>query len=61
MGIVNDGGCERVGFGVVDHAQIDRQQTPTIDLGVASVAGARLSSAPAQLCQKRECGSLELS
>ena len=26
-----------------------------------SVAGARLSSAPAQLCLKQECGSLELS
>ena len=35
MGDVDDGGCERVGFGVVDHAQIDRRQTPTIDLGVA--------------------------
>ena len=35
VGIVDDGGCERVGFGVVDHAQIDRRQTPTIDLGVA--------------------------
>ena len=35
VGVVDDGGCERVGFGVVDHAQIDRRQTPTIDLGVA--------------------------
>ena len=35
MGVVDDGGCERAGFGVVDHAQIDRRQTPTIDLGVA--------------------------
>ena len=25
MGVVDDGGCERVGFGVVDHAQIDRR------------------------------------
>ena len=24
-------------MGVVDHAQIDRRQTPTIDLGVAGV------------------------
>ena len=35
VGIVDDGGCERVGFGVVDHAQIDRWQTPMIDLGMA--------------------------
>ena len=35
VGDVDDGGCERVGFGVVDHAQIDRWQTPTIDLGMA--------------------------
>ena len=35
MGVVDDGGCERAGFGVVDHAQIDRRQTPTIDLAVA--------------------------
>ena len=34
-GVVDDGGGERVGFGTVDHAQIDRWQTPTIDLGVA--------------------------
>ena len=34
MGVVDDGGHERAGFGVVDHAQIDHQQTPTIDLGV---------------------------
>ena len=34
-GVVDDGGCERVGFGVVDHAQIDHRQTPMIDLGVA--------------------------
>ena len=26
---------KKKGFGVVDHAQIDRQQTPMIDLGVA--------------------------
>ena len=32
---MDDGGCERVGFGVVDHAQIDRWQTPTINLGMA--------------------------
>ena len=32
---MDDGGCERVGFGVVDHAQIDHRQTPTIDLGMA--------------------------
>ena len=37
VGVVDDGGCERVGFGVVDHAQIDRRQTPTIDLGVAGI------------------------
>ena len=35
VGIVEDGGCERVGFGVVDHAQIDRRQTPRINLGMA--------------------------
>ena len=35
VGIVDDGGCERRGFGIVDHAQIDRRQTPTIDLGMA--------------------------
>ena len=35
MGVVNDGGCERVGFVVVDHTQIDRWQTLRIDLGVA--------------------------
>ena len=35
VGVVDDGGCERVGFGVVDHTQIDCWQTPTIDLGVA--------------------------
>ena len=35
VGDVDDGGCERVGFGIVDHAQIDRRQTPMIDLGVA--------------------------
>ena len=34
---MDGGGGERVGLGVVDHAQIDRQQTPTIDLGVAGV------------------------
>ena len=34
-GIMDDGGCERVGFGVVDHAQIDRRQTTMIDLGMA--------------------------
>ena len=34
-GIVDCGGCERVGLGVVDHAQIDRQQTPTINLTMA--------------------------
>ena len=34
MGVVDDGGCERAGFGIVDHAQIDRRQTLTIDLGV---------------------------
>ena len=34
VGIVNDGGCERVGFGIVDHAQIDCQQTLTINLSM---------------------------
>ena len=38
LGVVNDGGCERVGFGV-DHAQIDHQQTLRIDLGVAGGIG----------------------
>ena len=33
MGLVDDGGCERVGFGIVDHTQIDHQQTPMINLG----------------------------
>ena len=28
---------ERVGLGVVDHAQINHQQTPTINLGMAGV------------------------
>ena len=32
VGVVNDGGCERVGFVVVDHAQVDRRQMP---LGMA--------------------------
>ena len=41
MAVVDDGGCERVGFGVVDHAQIDRRQTPTIDLGMAGHCGRR--------------------
>ena len=35
MGVVNDGGCERVGSGVVDHTQIDCWQTLRINLGVA--------------------------
>ena len=46
---MDDGGGERVGLGVVDHAQIDRQQTPTIDLGVAgvvSVVAAETDSIP---------------
>ena len=34
VGVVDDGGHEGVGFGVVDHAQIDHRQTPTIDLGM---------------------------
>ena len=34
---MDGGGGERVGLGVVDHTQIDRRQTPTIDLGVAGV------------------------
>ena len=34
-GVVDGGGCERVWLGVVDHAQIDCQQTPTINLGMA--------------------------
>ena len=36
MGVVDDGGCERVGFGVVDHTQIDRRCLPMIDLGVVN-------------------------
>ena len=36
VGVVDDGGCERVGFGVVDLAQIDRRCLPTIDLGVVN-------------------------
>ena len=42
-------GGERVGLGVVDHAQIDRWQTPMIDLGVAgvvSVVVAEMDSVP---------------
>ena len=38
-GVVDDGGGERVGFGIVDHAQIDRRSLPTIptiDLGVVN-------------------------
>ena len=38
---MDDGGCERVGFGVVDHDQIDHRQTPMIDLGVAVHCGRR--------------------
>ena len=34
---MDGGGGERVGLGVVDHAQIDRQKTPMIDLGMAGV------------------------
>ena len=41
MAIVDDGCCERVGFWVVDHAQIDHQQTPMINLGVAGHYGKR--------------------
>ena len=36
---MDDGGGERVGFGIVDHAQIDCWQTPTIDLGMAGHCG----------------------
>ena len=35
--VVDGGGGERVGLGVVDHAQIDHRQTLMIDLGVAGV------------------------
>ena len=38
---MDDGGGERVGFGIVDHAQIDCWQTPTIDLGMAGHCGRR--------------------
>ena len=34
-GIVDDGGCERLGFGVVDHTQIDCRQTLMTNLGMA--------------------------
>ena len=34
---MDGGGCERVGLGVVDHAQIDGWQTLMIDLGMAGV------------------------
>ena len=43
------GGGERVGLGVVDHAQIDRWQTPTINLGMAgvmSIVAAETDSVP---------------
>ena len=46
---MNGGGGERVGLWVVDHAQIDRRQTPTINLGVAgvvSVVVAEMDSVP---------------
>ena len=46
---MDGGGGERVGLGVVDHAQIDHRQTPTIDLGVAgivSVVAAETDSVP---------------
>ena len=46
VGVVHDGGCERVGFGVVDHAQIDRRQTPTIDLGIVCVVEGAPDSVP---------------
>ena len=41
---MDGGGGERVGLGVVDHAQIDPQQTPTIDLGVAGVVSVVVDS-----------------
>ena len=42
---MDGGGSERVGLGVVDHAQIDRQQTPTIDLGVAGIVSVVVAEA----------------
>ena len=46
---MDGGGGERVGLGVVDHAQIDHQQTLMIDLGMAgvvSVVVAEMDSVP---------------
>ena len=36
VGVVDDGGCERVRFGVVDHAQIDCRQMLRINLSMAA-------------------------
>ena len=46
VGIVDDGGCDRRGFGVVDHTQIDHRQTPTIDLCMAGVVVGGPDSVP---------------
>ena len=46
---MDGGGGERVGLGVLDHAQIDCRQTPMIDLGMAgtvSVVVAETDSVP---------------
>ena len=46
---MDGGGGERVGLGVVDHAQIDRRQTLMINLGMAgivSVVVAQTDSVP---------------
>ena len=36
---MDDGGGERVGFEIVDHAQINHRQTSTINLGMAGHCG----------------------
>ena len=49
VGIVEDDGCERVGFGVVDHAQIDLgkyQQSIWAWLGIVCVVVGGSDSVP---------------
>ena len=42
---MDGGGGERVGLGVVDHAQIDRRQTLMINLGMAGVVSVVIAEA----------------
>ena len=50
---MDGGGGDRVGLGVVDHAQIDRRQTPTIDLGMAGVVSVVVAEADSVLVHSR--------